>query len=449
MKANKNGTTSSVAALAWRAGRVDAVLRQSGRYLSAATLDELIAQPDLQNSRVVIAMSGTETWCQTLTLPTAESSELETMLELKLDTVAPLPVEEVAYGFVPLHTGENETRLLLLVAPKALVNERVAALDGAGIVAHIVTVDALALFYWLARRDRLPKNDNVHALLHVTENAVNLVFHRRGQPVAVRSMVCEGDTGRDAVLEELRRSWLGAELQCDNDGRGRLVIVPDTAALRPLAAQFRDAWGGEAECLVEEAEAPLSALAASAPGDGALNLLPKEWKQRRRSAQVRKRLIRAAIVLGVIYLALVAIFASVIAVERAEQRRLAAEVARLQPGFTAARKLRDTLSAMQAQMDVKYSALEILREVSKLMPDSLKITDFVFLKNQAVTLRGMTSAPEQATEFIGRLENSPMFSKVKTVSMPSSAGLTRFDLICTLQSVSGMPTPTAKPGAKR
>jgi len=440
VKLRPNGSPSSFAAVVWRPARVDAVLRQSGRCLSAVTLDELLAQTDLRNSRAVIAMSGTETWCQMLTLPTAEAAELETMLELKLDTVSPLASEESACGFLPLEKSEGATRLLLVVASKALVNERVAALNAAGITAETVTVDVLALFHWLLRRQRLPSDDKVHALLHVTEGALNLVFHTSGQPVIVRSMACEGDAGRDAVLEELRRSWLAAELQSANTGRGRLVVVADTTALRPLAEQFRDAWGTEAECLVEEAEAPLSALAASAQADGALNLLPKEWKQRRRSARLRQRLIRASIALGLIYLAGVAVFGAVLAIERAEQHRLATESARLQPQFVAARKLRDTLSAMQVQLDVKFSSLEVLREISKLMPDSLKLTDFVFLKNQTVTLRGMTSAPEQATEFIGRMENSPMFSKVKTISMPTQGGLTRFDVICTLQSATTLPT---------
>lgn len=444
MKLRSNGSPSLFASVFWRPGRVDVVLRQSGRYLSAPTLEELLAQIDMRNHRVVTAVSGVEAWCQTLTLPTAERSELETMVELKLDTLTPLSVDEAAYGFVPLETLENETRLLLVVASKALVNERVAALNTAGITAETVTVDALALFYWLSRRQRLPSDDKLHALLHVTDGVVNVVFHTRGQPVAVRSMACEGDAGRESVLEELRRGWLAAEFQRGNAGRGRLVVVADTAALRPVAEAFRDASGTEAECLVEEAEAPLSALAANAQNGDGLNLLPKEWKQRRRSAQLRKRLLTATIALGVIYLVGVAAFSVALGMERAEQSGLAAEAAGLQSEFTAARKLRDTLSAMQAQVDVKYSALEILREVSKLMPDNLKLTDFSFVKNQTVTLRGMTSAPEQATEFIGRLENSPMFTKVKTVSMPTQRGLTRFDLICTLQSVSGTPTTGGK-----
>lgn len=445
MRARRNGSVSSFAALVWRPGRVEAVVRHAKGSLSAPTLEELLAQANLRGSRAVIALSGAETWCQTLSLPTTETSELETMLELKLDGLAPLPAEEVTCGFLPLEKTENATRLLLVAAPKALVNERVGALDAAGVTAETVTVDVLAVFQWLVRRQQLPTDDKLHALLHLTEGTVNLLFHTRGQPVAIRSMVCEVAADCPSVVEELQRSWLAAELQFENTGRGRLTVLPDTGALRPLAEQLRDACDAEAECLSEDGEIPLAARAASVLADATLNLLPKEWKQRRRSARLRRRLIAAAIVTGLLYVAAAVACGVALAIERAEQRRLAAEAARLQPEFLAARKLRDTLSAMQAQLDVKYSALEVLREISRLMPDNLKLTDFLFLKNQQVTLRGMTSAPEQATEFIARLENSPLFSKVKTVSMPTQGGLTRFDLICTLQSVSG---PSA-PGGKR
>jgi len=445
MKFRGNGSSSPAVALVWRTGRVEAVFRPSERCQSAATLDELLANPELRTSRVVLALSGAETWCRTLTLPTAVTSELETMLELKLDTVVPLSAEEVTYGFLPLETRENETRLLLLVAPKSLVNERISALDAAKIAPQTVTVDALALFHWLLQRDRLHSDEKLHVLAHLTENTANFVFHSGGKPVGMRSLVCGGENSLTVLMEELRRSWLAMELQWESTARGRLAIVADRPSLRPLAAQFRDVWGGDAECLSEEVEAPLSALAACAQADGGLNLLPKEWKLKRRSERFRQRLIRTAVAVGLLYLIGVAVFAAALAIERMEQRRLAAEIASLQPRFTAARKLRDTLSAMQAQLDVKYSALEILREISRLMPDNLKLTDFLFLKNQTVTLRGMTSAPEQATEFISRLENSELFSKVKTVSMPTSGGLTRFDLICTLRSAtSPVSTGTAR-----
>jgi len=107
-----------------------------------------------------------------------------------------------------------------------------------------------------------------------------------------------------------------------------------------------------------------------------------------------------------------------------------------------ARTLHKTLVAMQKQLDTKYSALEVLREVSVLMPENVKLNGYNFKRDDAVTLRAQAQTSALATEFISRLEKCDLFSKVAAGSMRSEpvTGLKKFDVVCSLKSAAPLPT---------
>ena len=117
-----------------------------------AAAQSLRRQFDPTEHRVVTSVSCEDVLCQTVRLPATEPGELRQMLDLQIDNITPLPLEEVVYGFEPLETAEGQTRVLVAIAPKATVNERVEALETAGLPPEIVSVDALAMFRTLARR---------------------------------------------------------------------------------------------------------------------------------------------------------------------------------------------------------------------------------------------------------------------------------------------------------
>jgi hypothetical protein len=95
---------------------------------------------------------------------------------------------------------------------------------------------------------------------------------------------------------------------------------------------------------------------------------------------------------------------------------------------------------MQKQLDTKASAIEVLREVSAMMPDNLKFNQFVFKKDQTVTLRGQAPSASVAIDFQSQLEKSPLFTKVTAGNIkgdPTAGGLTRFEIVCSLSSSAG------------
>ncbi len=427
------------------------------RWQSAA--QTLRQQIDPREHRVVTAIGCEDVFCHALTLPTTEPGELKQMLDLQIDNLMPLPLEEAVYSFQPLEVVNGQTRVLVAIARKDAVDERVEALETAGLQPEIVTVDALAVLRTLIERGSVPRDDKLNTLVLLTATAMNVVVHSRGLPVAVRSVVCGPELlnsveGHAALREELQWTLAAVEADVPHGGTGRTTFLTWTEELRATAQQIAAACEPQAEFLANgSAPSPALSICLDQAAVGAakvqLNLLPDQWRQKRQAAQARQRLIRGAIAAGVVYLLTLIVFLSWMEVRKAKLRNLERESLRLQREYSQARELHGTLLAMQKQLDTRYSALEVLREISVLMPENLKLNQFVFKKDQTVTLRGQAPAATIIYDFQGKLEKSPFFSKVSAGQIrgdPAAGGLTRFEIVCILKSSPG--TQGGSDGAK-
>jgi Tfp pilus assembly protein PilN len=173
-----------------------------------------------------------------------------------------------------------------------------------------------------------------------------------------------------------------------------------------------------------------------------LNLLPPEWEQQRRSARLRRTLVRAGIVAGVLYVVGLILLVSLLAAQQAHLRRREAKIKELQPELAAARQLRGELLEMERQLDPRTSALEVLRELSVRLPDNVKLTGFDYKrdpdlkKDQTVTLRGQAQTTTAILDYVKALKTAGLFLNVETVGNMRTlpGGLTTFEVLCTFKT---------------
>jgi Tfp pilus assembly protein PilN len=281
--------------------------------------------------------------------------------------------------------------------------------------------------------------------------AVHMVAYRQTQPVIVRSLLLGAETlgtieGQTAVREELQRTLVAAETVTPGCLCGRATFVAFHENMDAAATALAGNCGLPSEYLRDGA-VPSPALSlcmegVASAGRPRLNLLPDEWRQRRRHAQLRQHAIRGGIALGAVYLAALAIFLTVLGVRKTQLNVLKKQVSQLQKQYADARQLHAELVAMQKQLDTKYSALEVLREVSVLKPDGLSFNSFIFHKDQTLMLKGQAQSAKAVLDLSGQLEKSRMFLKVenKSVRTDTANGLTRFEIICSLQPAAGGTT---------
>jgi len=420
----------------------DATEAKSRAQIAAATLRERVNPLEY---RLVTAIGCEEVVCRTIRLPATDRGELEQMLELQIDNLTPLPLEEIVYSFEPLEVVDGQSLLLVAIARKDAVNARVEALETAGLPPQIVSVDALAIFRALMKRNLLPQDDRYNTLIIFGATGVNMVVHARGVPVGVRSLMITEESlrsagGRNALREEWQRTLMSAQAEHPGPSVGGVTFVTWGETTRPLAQELAGEWDVPAESITNGA-APTPALSLCLEGESnrtPLNLLPDEWRERRHTARLRLQLVRAGIALAAVYVLALAVFVWRLEASRSRTNAIAREIKNRDGEYVKARQLRGELLAMQQQLEQKYSVLEVLREVAAGMPETMKLNYFVYKKDGQVTIRGQAPSSQAIFDFIGRVKKSDLFSEVKPISVPTGAGgLTRFEIVCTLKTAAG------------
>lgn len=378
------------------------------------------------HAHVRLVLDAQDTLALALELPATDPGELRQMIGLQLDQWTPLPPEEVVYDFAVLATAENKTRVLLVLAPRSLVNERVASLEEAGLPAEHVMVDSLVRWDALARAPRWPTGDELHLWLHAEPQKTDLIAWQRGQPLVVRCVPGVAD-----LATELQHTVLAAQTMMPAARPGRLFLsgtVPGT---------LTTPWVGSVESLPADG-VPAAVVAGVEAGDGLarINLLPAEWPQQRRARARRRRWIQMGAAAAALYgMALLGLGIAT-AARHHQIQQLRAEKRRLTPEYQAARQLNSELLAIQAQLDDRYSALEVLREVALVLPDNLKLNSFSYRRDEGVTLKGQALDATSVYALVERLQRSGLFREVKTggggVRTEPGTGLTRFEVTATL-----------------
>jgi hypothetical protein len=414
-----------------------------------AAAQSLRRQFDPHEHRVVTSINGEDVLCQTLRLPATEPAELKQILDLQIDNITPLPLEEIVYSFEPLESFDGQTRVLVVIAPKSKVNERVEALEAAGLPAEIVSVDTLSMFHALNKRNALPTDDRLNVLVSLSRTSANVIVYSQSVPFAVRSLVLSPEAidsgeGESLLREELQRTLVAAEAEHPERGVGTMTFLVQDEELKSLAERVSAQLSTPSNFLTN-GTVPTASLSlcldCAAGATLRLNLLPEEWPMKRRAAAFRQRLIRGAIAAGVVYALALAIFLTLLAVKASQLHRVERDVKSLQPGFMQARQTQSELVTMRKQLDMKYSVLEVLREVTALLPDGVRLSEFAFKKDQTVGLKGQAPSAAVSDDFLSKLEKGELFSKITpNRSSTEAGGLTKFDLVCTLKTAAGVGT---------
>jgi type IV pilus assembly protein PilM len=420
-------------------GAADAPLQ----WQSAAQL--LRGRFDPRDHHVITSVSCEDVLCHILRLPATEPVELKQMLDLQIDSITPLPLEEVVYSFEPLETVEGQTRVLVAIARKSVVNDRIEALETAGLQAEIVSVDALAMFRALNQRSLLAGDDKLNVLAILGAASANIIVYSQGAPLTVRSIVL-GAAAESVLREELQRTLVAAEALQPQRAIGGVTFLAQSESMKAFAENVAKGLNAPSSFLTNGA-VPSAGLSLCLQCAGrevtTLNLLPDEWRQKRKTATFRRRLIRGAIAVGVLYALVLAAFLTFLAVKKAQLHRVDSEIKNRQAEFTQAKQLQSTLIATRKQLDMSSSALEVLRDVASRLPENVKLTYFHYKKDQTVSLKGQAPSAAIANDFQSRLEKSEMFlpGGVKAGRSDTGAGgLTKFDLTCTLKAAAGAAT---------
>lgn len=162
-----------------------------------------------------IAISGDAAITKIIQMPSSfQGADLEGQVELQADQYIPFPMEEVSYDFEVIGPSEKDPEMMdvLLVATRTEnVEQRQAAVEAAGLNAHIVDVEAFAVENACTLlRHQMPNDGVEHSIAVIDFGATSTSFNvlRNLKVIYTRDFAFGGQQ----LTEEIMRTY-GLSLQ--------------------------------------------------------------------------------------------------------------------------------------------------------------------------------------------------------------------------------------------
>jgi hypothetical protein len=368
-----------------------------------------------------------QVFLRVIQLPKSEFSELQSMVELQLEKLSPLPVNEVVWSVEPALGGAGDLQtVIVIIVERRVVEEFLGRLEGDGYLADRLE---LPLLHQLLATPI--SGDGAWVFLNPTETktACLVAWWCGGALTSLNLLNLPAvESGADALADQLTKlAWAG-ELEGWLTDRPRWHLVADEATGRDWEPTLRQ-WAGET---VEVHPLPTTpSLAAwsaqrAAAAETKSNLLPVEYSARYRQQLIDRLWMGGLVAVTLLYLGGVVVYFAALEVLKYQKGQMDKQVAALSSTYTNALQLKARVTTLQEQVALRSAALDCWKIVAELLPTELTLDSFGFSGGAKLTLRG-TAPADQRTKVIdynaamskATLNGAPVFLEVKAPSFPN------------------------------
>jgi len=327
-------------------------------------------------------------------LPTSDPVEIQSMVELQLEKLSPLPVTHVVWStfLIPKPADKPDVlqTVIVIIALRSFVEEHLGALEGIGFLPDRLECPALdELLAAKIHEDGVwifPGDDGEPALIAWQQDGIlqNLTL----LPVPA------GPERAHQLKAQIEQIAWAAELEgwLKEPPAVHLVTTQtDAAYWEPILRQWC-----ERSVDVRPAIAPakLAALGAerSAANDRA-SLLPREFSARYRQQFIDGLWMRGVILAVGIYLAGVLMYFGALYSLRLKLQTDQRDLTAITQSFTDSQKDRQEIDILQKRADLQYAALDAWKAVAEAMPEGITLNDMYF-RSGKLELHGTAPADE-------------------------------------------------------
>lgn len=369
--------------------------------------------------RFTLCLASANVLFRSLVLPSTDAAEVADMVALQLDKVLPLPAEEMTVSHETLGNDELNTRVLACAVPTAVVAAAVERLGVATDRVRRVDVAPLAAVRLLHEK-KIDLAEHREAVLLDEDGDVALVLLDGGVPILARSLGAIGAAPAE-ILRALRLSLVQAEVEQGPNALERVTFVSARTAAEVLRAAASAAFGCPARVLAPADLGTCSRGAALRSHEpGTLDLTPGSWRSSVSDRKFRRRLLQV-VGGGLLVWALLAgaLYGGPAFLDR-RAARIGEAIRVLEPSARSVRDVQNRVRMIQAYMDRELSSLEVLREVSALLPEGIDLGSFRYRRDERrVSMQGTAQSTPLVYEFKQRIDASPLFAESALVSGPT------------------------------
>lgn len=200
-----NGIDQKVEYLAM--SEVDREERQNGRNPDVLTklIKSCLAEGRITSKEVVIMVSGAQVFIRRVTMPPMPEEELDEVIPFEVQKYVSLPIDKMAVDYMIVgekeEDGVNKLDIILVAAPKELVEQELSTVRAAGL--KPVAVSVAPFVQW--RSFQLGKKtyeENVIALLDIGYEKTTISLLNNGTLEFTRTIKLGGDEVTNSLMSE-------------------------------------------------------------------------------------------------------------------------------------------------------------------------------------------------------------------------------------------------------
>lgn len=372
--------------------------------------NELLAPFARTTGEIHIALPAEQTLLRVIELPTVDPTEIEGMVEIQMDQLAPFPTDLMLISWELLAQSDSRSRILMAGARQNLVDAIGDAAHLHGLGVHRLDSD-IAAFYHILRKHKKVPGQGRHILMGRLRGVIWMLLVEDGSPLFIRNLGVMGEEPPEefwqAAGEEMDYAMTEAEAEFGARNLSSVVFwytgtPPDALHLLathlglPVAQELFSGMETLADAVAER---------ALPGGPHRINLAPPAWRTEILSRGERRKLLTVALSLVAVWMLLVGTAMGVLALRRAHVNQLTKEAEALKGPAEEVVALQKELEYLSAFTNRSESVLECMREYNLHLPEGqdLVISDFLYSKEKGITLkgRGIQSRVYSYTEKLG------------------------------------------------
>lgn len=410
----------------------------------ASALTRIFRENNLNKQGVVTYLPRNLVTVRVLEFPSTDPKEINDMVNLQVTKQTPYSKDEI-YSSHKVVSSEREgyTKVMLVIARRSLVSERVDTLYNAGITVGRVGVSTEGVFNWFCVAYPNEFTADVQrsvVVLDVDSNYSDFMVVRKDGPVFTRSILVganqlmeEFDKWQDKFAEEVKHS---IDLY-QSEQRGAKVIKVMLSGAGKNVRDLSGVLGAKLGIMVENAIAvknmrikdgisvlqdpnfnfvSMSALFGIAIRHKELDLdmTPHDLRIQRKMEEKRKQLMVTGVLATSIVMFVSLILLTSIYSKNVYLKQLKDKIAGIESESKDVEDMRNKINLVANRLDAKGTTINLLSDIYRLTPREITLLAISISERDRATLKGRATALSDVYKYAKTLEDSKYFEKVNT-----------------------------------
>ena len=386
-------------------------------------------------------LSAEKVFLRVVQLPKADAAETQSMVELQLEKISPLPATQIVWSFEvfpyiaqgqiadtlnPHAIGELQTVVVIMVA-RLHVEEFLGHLEGQGYLA-----DRLELPLLDELRSTKVKEDGAWIFpgLGGQEGTCMVAWWYAGVLQNLSIIHLPAGEARAAGLQEqlAQTTWAGEVEGWMTEPPKIHLMADDTTAAGWLPLFDLTQQVEVVPPMAPQDLAQLTARRVAANGS-LTNLLPPEYATRYKQQFVDRLWMRGIFSLVLLYIFGVVIYFGFVRFSAYRLDSVQTDSRTLGLEYTNTIRIKEQLRVLQDTIEMQYAALDSYKAVSDTLPPELTLSGLTFERGRKLTIVGTVGGDDRSKvndfwESLGKLEvrGQPLFARVNAPDLRQQGG---------------------------